>query len=235
VATAKFRNQKDVEQYGSLPEWATLEELECGGPNVRGDQVDWGHWVGPSMRHVRVLRQPRAKHLLAGVTWQIEELRLNTYPEGLVTLDEYRQILTSPRLPALRGLFLHGSVEPEWLDGVRRCPATLGVNRPLEESQAWLAVAETTEARRFVLGWYGVTNTFSRDDRGKFTRLDTLIVPATKVRSLEPPPQRLTSLIADMGSLKPRSLTHFHAEIVVSGQRVVPTPTLKAAKHLVRR
>jgi uncharacterized protein (TIGR02996 family) len=235
VATAKFRNQKDVEQYGSLPEWSTLEQIECGGPNVRGDQLEWGHWVGPSMRHVNVLISPMSKHLVADdVCWQLEQLTLKGYPAGLVTAEDYRRILASPQLPRLRQVLLAGSpFEPAWLEGVTRCPATLGVNRAIERSAGWIAAAERTEAEQLVFDWYGISNTFSRDERGRFTRLDAVIVPPTKAKTLNPWPRPLAQLIEGLGALEPGSLTHFSAEILIGGKLVPATPALNAAARLL--
>ena len=55
---AKFRHQRDAEQYGALREWATVEELEFSPGMTRDDQEQWTRFVHPAMIGLRKVHHP---------------------------------------------------------------------------------------------------------------------------------------------------------------------------------
>jgi len=68
VGKTKFRHQADAEAYGSLAEWATMEELEWGTPTpIPKGQAPFCRFIGPAFRHLRHADGPHLQSLLDGV------------------------------------------------------------------------------------------------------------------------------------------------------------------------
>lgn len=228
-ATVTFRHQRDVEQYGALPEWATLQELEWGHQIVRDDQRKWARFVGPAMHDLRIARRPHLDHVLAAQRpWRLELLELDTRE---LNGELAQAALTSPLLPALQTLELYGwGSEPAWLAGITRCPPHLAISSSIDsdERDAWLAAAAATELHSLTFRQYGgIVHRFTRDAAGAFTRLDIEIRPPRPLKSLDRSHVSLFELPVALAKLRPKSLTHFAATIEVAGELVPATPVMK--------
>ena len=231
-ATVTFRNQRDVEQFGSLVEWATLEELEFGHAIVRHDQRAWSRYVGPAMRRVRVLRRADVAHVLAAtVPWErLEALELDARD---VSTAQIALLARSPIAPKLERLAVYGWLGPDWIGELTVCPPHLALSGGIDDVQltAALAAARRSGLASLTLRDYGgATHRVTRDDTGALTRLDVEVHPLTKTKSLDPLPQPLPRLVAALRALPRRSLTHFDAQVGFGGKLVRATPLFDAAK-----
>jgi uncharacterized protein (TIGR02996 family) len=236
-ATVKFRHQRDVEQYGSLPEWATLEKLEWGDHLVRDDQLEWSRFIGPSMSHLKIATGPMGKFILAedGPPWALEDLELWRGDSGIET---YHALLKSKRLKNLRVLAASGYAQPIWLENVTECPPELRFHSRLE--------AETFDEWRKMAGqigplvtlcfryWGGADYRFTRDDRREFTRLALEIRPRYKANTLKPLPPEIGTALSVLRALPAGSLTSFEAKLEIDHEMVDATPLMESVKKLLR-
>ena len=231
-ATVIFRNQREVEQYGSLVEWATFEELEFGNLIVRHDQRAWSKYVGPAMRNLRVLHRADVTHVLASnVPWR----HLHTLELGAadVTTAQVAELARSPITPKLERLAIYGWLAPEWIGGLTVCPPHLTLSGGLEDDRLTpaLAAAQRSGLSSLTLREYGgATHRFTRDEAGAFTRLDIAIRPLTKITSLDPLPHPLPKIITALRALRRRSLSHFEAQVELGGTLVPVELLFDAAK-----
>lgn len=109
----KFRHQADAETYGSLAEWATLEQLEWGTPTpIPKGQAPFCRFIGPAFRHLRHADGPHLPSLLAASEpWALESLAVTVEKSNdLRWLGEKLPTL----FPKLRRLTLRGA-KPDWL------------------------------------------------------------------------------------------------------------------------
>jgi uncharacterized protein (TIGR02996 family) len=89
-ATARFKHDKQLREFGALPDWATIEELAWPG-----DDFD-----GPAVRHAKKISGVWASMILAArQPFPYEELTV-----FVDDLDEFRAILATKLLPKLRVL-----------------------------------------------------------------------------------------------------------------------------------
>ena len=223
--TAKFRHQRDAEQHGASPAWATVEELDWGHQIVRDDQAAWAHYIHPAMSGLRHVDGAHPRFLLAATTpWRIETLVLG---HRLGDRESMRALCESPLLPKLQRLTVGGDIAPDWLDGLSRCPPHLAIRGQLERKDlaTWLASARRSPLQRFTILYWIVGYHFTRDADGAFTRLDAEVRPTTKIASLESARPGLEELAKAVRALPRRSLTHFDARIELGGE-LVPLPTV---------
>jgi uncharacterized protein (TIGR02996 family) len=166
-ASAKFRNQKDVEQYGQLEAWATVEELvNIGGGSARSDQRVWTQYIGPAMTNVRRARSVHPQWLLAADRpWRLEELELSHYD---IEVDTFRALLASPLLPALAHVIVDGGMPAHWLQGVRQCPAHMSFWGSHESLPERLQYARGTNMQVFTLIQTDIPYDHVRDADGAF-------------------------------------------------------------------
>ena len=224
---AKFRHQRDTEQYGHLREWATVEELEFGLGGTRADQERWTRFVHPSMTALRKVAYPALEHVLGGSRpWRIEDLVLRS--DDVENRAAFHQLCTSPLLPKLRHLTLHGTSRPEWLDGLTNCPPHLAVHEKLASAACmkWLENAKRTKLETLtILDEYR----FTRDQRGAFTRLDVVIREGyTKIEDL--PAWLVEHIVKSIRKLPAGSLSQLDARVELRGT-LVPLPAIvKAGK-----
>lgn len=207
-ATAKFRTQRDVELYGALPEWATVEVLELGGGSIaRIDQRQWAYFLGPAMRNVRHAIKPHQRWLLeASEPWRIEHLEVSTVGQELgIDPDGFRAICTSPLLPALRRVSFFGPCDPSWLEGATTLPHELAVRGRVGDAARWLTAVQPTAVQQLTMLSWNDEARFARDRWGAFTRLDIVIDAA---RRKPPAGERkfIAELAAQVAALS-RSLT----------------------------
>ncbi len=221
---ATFRNERDVAQWGSLVEWATLEEISYSHTIVRDDQQEWSHFIGPAMKSVRVAHCPTIAHLLAANTpWRIRTL-------ALARAADIAAVTSSPLFPELTTLELRDwRATPDWL-ATTKCPphVVIGHRFEADDVAAWIAAATRASLETFAFqGWDGTRHTFSRDEKRELTRLHTVVRPRTPIRALDQASNELKSQEQTLGRLK-LPLTHFEAEIEVAGE-LVHAPSLAAA------
>jgi len=212
-ATVKFRHQRDVEQAGSLPDWATLEKLVYGEHLVRDDQLEWARFWGPAMRHVKSANGPMAKYLLApgDEPWALEELETFRADSSH---EVFRALMTTPRLARLRSYSASGYARSHWLEEAGRCPPTLKVRAQLGdvELMRWLQVGEkiasleTLVTREYANAEY----CWTRDKFGAFTRLTVEIRGVPGPKPVAPP-----HLVTPLGRLPDNWLTFFDAKVHV--------------------
>jgi uncharacterized protein (TIGR02996 family) len=226
TATARFRNQGDAEQHGNLPAWATLEDLTWGGGGiVRDDQVEWAGFIGPAMRNLRRARKPHPKFLLAGShPWRIEELELD---HRQLSVELVRQVVASPRLPALVHLIVHGGIPADWLDGSLVLPEHLTIHGQFENRRKWLAAAQPTNLGTLTIHDGLTRYHFRRDPNNELTRLELEVAMPRSALDTEPLHRGLAELIKVIGRLPAGSLTHFDAHIGEGGE-TAPVPQLLA-------
>ncbi|MBL8716874.1 MAG: TIGR02996 domain-containing protein [Myxococcales bacterium] len=168
-AVVKFKNGGEAERFGSHPAWATLVDLEWSKPGqVPMGQEDAVGFVGPTMTNLRVARGPSATHLLsAPAPWKIEELEVE-----IEDLDQFRELVISPLLPALRTLHVAWQAAPSWLEGmVEVRPRTLVVEGTQHSQAQWVEVVELTSIEQLDL--VDETNRwiFRRGEDGGLTQL----------------------------------------------------------------
>lgn len=170
TAFAKFRHQRDVEQYGGDPAWSTVEDLRCiGGGTARYDQRAWTQYIGPAMANVRRVKDVHPTWLLAAERpWRIEQLELSRYS---VDQNQFRALLGSPLLPSLAHVIVEGGMPAEWLAGVRQCPAHLSFWGSFDSIPERLRYANRTTATMFTLIMGNTKYDYVRDERGVFTPL----------------------------------------------------------------
>ncbi len=235
-AIVTFRNQREVEQYGSLVEWATIDELEFGSAIVRHDQRAWSKYVGPAMRNLQILRRADVTHVLASnVPWH----RLHTLELAAadVTTAQVAQLARSPITPKLARLAIYGWLAPDWIAGLKVCPPHLALSGGLEDDRltAALAAAQRSGLQSMSLREYGgAMHRFTRDESGAFTRLDIEVHPPTKTKTLDPLPHPLPKLVTALRALPRRSLTHFDAQVELGGKLVPAKPLFDAAKRALQ-
>lgn len=235
-ATVKFRHQRDVEQYGSLPEWATLEKLEWGDHLVRDDQIEWSRFIGPTMRHVKVAKGPMGKFLLKdGPPWAVEDLELW---RGDNKPEIYQALLASKRLEKLRVLGVYYA-QPTWLEAMTACPTELRLYASLdgETFEDWRRVARPVRPLSTLTfrSWGGADYRFTRDDRGEFTRLAVELRPRSKTKSIHPTPPEVSTALATLRSLGAGVITSFEATIEIDGTMVDASPLMESIQRLIRR
>ena len=223
AGTVIFRNQRDVEQFGHLVEWATIEELAYSDTIVRDDQKLWSRYLGPAQRHVRIARSPAIEHLLAAKTpWALEQLDLDGNELDDPVLLE--QLLSSGLVPELRGLGLFGwGPEPTWIENVTTLPETFAISAALADDEVltWLrALAPNARTETFEIRQYGgLVHRFSRDKAGAFSRLVTVIHPAKKAKTRTHAAPTLALYRAGIKKLR-STLTHSEATIEIADKMV---------------
>lgn len=164
----KFKNPGEAERFGHEPAWATVEELEWSTAGMAPSGMeDALAFVGPAMKSLRVARGASAAMLLAAPTpWAIEALA--TEPD----LEQFRALLTSPKLPSLRRLEVGWRAAPSWLDGVGEVrPRVLVVEDAEHRLSDWVASAEPTSLERLEVASDDHRWIFTRGDDGSFGRL----------------------------------------------------------------
>lgn len=168
-AVVKFKNAVEAERFGNDPAWATVEELEWSVFNLppRG-QEDAVRFIGPAMKSLRVARDASPKLLLAAAApWKIEELQVS-----VEDLDQFRDLVVSPLLPALRLLHVDYEAAPSWLEGmVDVRPRTLVVEGTEHSHAQWVAAVERTSIERLDLLDEANRWIFRRGEDGALTQL----------------------------------------------------------------
>ncbi len=168
-AVVKLKNAVEAERFGHDPAWATVEEIDWSVFTLppRG-QEDAVRFVGPAMKSLRVARDASPKLLLAAKTpWKIEELQV-----GVEDLDQFRELLVSPLLPALRLLHVDYEAAPSWLEGmVEVRPRTLVVEGTQHAAAQWVAAVEPTTIERLDLLDEANRWIFRRGEDGGLTQL----------------------------------------------------------------
>ncbi|MDP1922574.1 MAG: TIGR02996 domain-containing protein [Myxococcales bacterium] len=219
----KFRHQADAEAYGSLAEWATLEQLEWGTPTpIPKGQAPFCRFIGPAFRHLRHADGPHLQSLLdASEPWALESLAVSVESSNdLRALGEKLPTL----FPKLRRLELQGA-KPEWL-------AALPNAKQLDElgASAWVgdwaagwssvhAVATKTLTVPVARSTGNSAWRFTRGSDGRFSKL-VLTYDGTE------PPQRHVDYAE---KLPAGFLESFE---VVAGKRVKPDSVALVTKAL---
>jgi len=199
-ARVSFRHRRDVDQLGALPAWATFEELELDA--VRASDARAARFVGPAMRHVRVLRHPDVDRLIASDTpWH----RLHTLVVHASEISAARvgELARTPIAPALEHIIVRGWFSAEWLLRITACPPHLTMDVALDDRELGrlLAAARGTALESLTLCELGRRHTFTRDRAGTFTRLDVIVESSDAV----------AALVAAVRQLPARMLTHVAA------------------------
>jgi uncharacterized protein (TIGR02996 family) len=220
---ATFRHERDVAQWGSVVDWATLEELSYSHTLVRDDQREWAHFIGPAMKSLRVAHCPTVAHLCAASTpWRIHTL-------ALADAKDIALVTSSPLLPELTTLELRDWRATPAALATAKCPHFVIVRRPDDDTAgAWMSAATRASFESFAFQeWHGTRYTFSRDEKGALTRLHVVVRPRAMVRKLDPSSNELKAVAQTLSRVKGR-FTHFEAEMEVAGE-LVPAPSLATA------
>ncbi|MDP3231886.1 MAG: TIGR02996 domain-containing protein [Myxococcales bacterium] len=171
----KFRHQADAEAYGSLAEWATLEQLEWGTPTpIPKGQAPFCRFIGPAFRHLRHADGPHLQRLLdASEPWALESLAVSVESSNdLRALGEKLPTL----FPKLRRLALQGA-KPEWLASLPNAKQLdeLGASGWVGDwAAAWNSVHAVEAKTLTVLVARSSGNSawrFSRGSDGRFSKL----------------------------------------------------------------
>lgn len=237
AATVKFRHQRDVEQYGALAEWATLEELEWGAHLVRADQMKWAHCITSAMHNVRYARKPAPIFLVLHAEeppWAIERLELDVGPERV---QDVREVLESPRLPNLRRLEINGWLIPPVLvmeRPLKRYPRELALwLRPVDpKGVEWHRAAERTPIEILTYrDWSTTEYRYSRDDKGELTRLEIEIRSSGgPFRSIDAAENEILTVTNTLKSLPLQKITHLGAVVSTWAGPVVAESVLSSVR-----
>lgn len=110
TATVRFRHRADVEVFGDLPEWRTVEHLTWGTPGAE----PWRGYVSQSMQLLQSAHNPSPESLLdAPHRWP----RLRSITVGLNTAEQLERLHASELLPSLESVAVssNGWLDAEWL------------------------------------------------------------------------------------------------------------------------
>lgn len=121
-AKVTFKTQREAEQFGALPAWATVERLELASWNNAIDQRKWGQTIpatAVSLKELRGLDGHGLEHLAARRTPlpQLETIEGHVYE-----FEQWVGLVTSKALPNLRSVVL-GGLKPAWFSKAQP-PAT---------------------------------------------------------------------------------------------------------------
>lgn len=213
-ATIGYRSRAEAEALGSVPEWATLEEVDFGRPGSR-----YPH-IGPAQRHL--LRAWKVEHeqlLGAETPWALE-----TVGTALHTAAELRAFLGSSLLPRLRELHLWKDVERGWFQGVR-----FGALRHLHADGHPGELLEALHESPLESLTLGQALRFERGTDGRLSALTIVTTPKTSATWLEwragqLPSGSLERVVLD-GEVPPAIRAAFEARIRRAGS---PAPTRSA-------
>ncbi len=194
---ARFANQQDVEMYGHLPAWRTVEELGYDSSlDAPKDQEEWAHFMGPTMRNVRRVTYPSVRFLLEHGPWRIERLMLSQYKSSV---EEFRALLASDAVPHLDSVCL-GSSDDAWLD-LPRYPREIEFFVSLEyHSARYIRRAQTTPLA--VLSFFDTHASYSltRDDSGVLSRLEIKVTMGSQIE------HKSSWVLRDLGEKAVRAL-----------------------------
>jgi uncharacterized protein (TIGR02996 family) len=218
----KFRNQRDAEQHGSNPAWATLEELEWRSGTARDDQIEWAHYISPAMTGLRFADEAHPRSLLAAtMPWRIEHLAL---PRAIEP-DDVKKICESTVFPHLKILEIPKQ-DPTLIAGVLRSPPELRIHASFESGLPWLDNARRIPTlERFTILYSILELRFSRDRDGAFTRLDVELHPPDPIAAPADFQRGIDNTAKTIGELPAKLLTHFAARIRAGGE-LVPLPSV---------
>lgn len=110
TATVRFRHRADVEMFGDLPEWRTVENLTWGLPGAE----PWRGYIGQSMQLLHSAHNPSIEGLLdAPHRWP----RLHSITVGVNTVEQLERLHSSELLPHLESVAIswNYSLNAGWL------------------------------------------------------------------------------------------------------------------------
>lgn len=168
---ARFKGQRDVEQAGDAPEWATVEELSWSLPGAwSNDEAHWLEYLPKTARPRAITVHARglATLLDAKAPWPIEELTFTSFD-----VEVLRRFAVSKLFPKLRVLRVNDWTNPNpaflthgWL---REVP-DVGVHTHSGTPAPWLAALGFRQQFVFDHHWAG-RFVFTRGADGQLSKL----------------------------------------------------------------
>lgn len=180
---ARFKGQRDVEQFGDAPEWATIEDLAWSLPGAwSNDEAQWLEYLPKHARprSLAVHAHTFARLLEAKTPWAIERLTVTTRD-----VEAMRRFASSPLFPKVTWLRVNDAFQPKlftggWLAAV----ADLGLHT--HSADALFSWARAMTAReRFTVDqrWAGIFE-FSRGADGALSKLHVVVPPGHEPRTM---------------------------------------------------
>lgn len=168
TVVARFKHQRDVEQYGGAPEWATVERISWSTPGASSaDQDKWLYFV-PRHLHARAVDTAQAglaQLLEAKAPWPIEELRVSLYDVELV-----RRFCESALFPKVQVLRVSGLPADAFASGWLSKVLDVGITELPHDLGAWLVTLSRLGRERFdVVSRYYGTLIFLKGNDGRLS------------------------------------------------------------------
>lgn len=167
---ARFKGQRDVEQAGDAPEWATIEDLSWSLPGAwSNDEARWLEYVPKHARprSLTVNRGGFAQLLEAKTPWPVERLDAST-----ADVEALRRFAASKLFPKVTWLRLSDDCPPLFLTrGWLQQVPDLGVHTHNgDQFMKWLTAMASRERFTIEHRWAGSFQ-FSRGDDGALSKL----------------------------------------------------------------
>lgn len=180
---ARFKGQRDVEQFGEAPEWATIEDLSWSLPGAwSSDEAQWVEYLPKRVRprSLVVHGHAFARLLESKTPWAIERLTVTARD-----VEAVRRFASSPLFPKVTWLrvddaFPHKLLTQGWLAAV----ADLGIHTHSADAVLSWARAMTARERFTVEQHWAGTFEFSRGADGALSKLHVLVPPGREPRTL---------------------------------------------------
>ena len=239
----RFRNERDVRAYGSLPAWATVERMTHGLPGAPPvDQMRWLTWIDPAMkslRDVNVFPDSLKALCSAPEPWRIERLRWGSWQVRKLDEESRKLLEETDKLPNLQWLKLLSRPPVTWLPRTRFASKLreLVMYYSLDDDDEGTfagflsAAAKLASLERIVVMLDWKQNiTFTRDKTGRHSVAHTEISPG-----------QLWDLTAALDKLPVGTLTELevtrHADFAKLALDETRLPTLREAckRHALAR
>ncbi len=173
---ARFKGQRDVEQFGDAAEWATIEDLSWSLPGAWSN--DEARWLEYLPKHARprslaVHRHGFAQLLEAKTPWSIERLDVSSRD-----VEALRRFAASKLFPKVTWLRVDDDCPPLFLtQGWIRDVADLGVHTHNgDQFVKWVTAMSARERFTMEHRWAGSFQ-FTRGDDGTLSKLHLVAKP----------------------------------------------------------